>query len=129
MIASRNVVPLATTAWKERSSVKRSVANVFVLACLGLVAGCKSEISGANDNDIGTDTRESPDFRTACNPMDLRYPFREADGNGSRREMADPAAVLFEDDYYIFASRAGGGVALAVERGTEMPRPRWSVSM
>ena len=43
---------------------------------------------------------------TFCNPLNLDYSF--AIGDGSFREAADPVAILFNDDYYIFASKSGG---------------------
>lgn len=44
--------------------------------------------------------------RTFANPLNLEYRFM-VDGP-SRREAADPAIVLFGDDYYLFASKSGG---------------------
>ncbi|WP_366186147.1 family 43 glycosylhydrolase [Flavobacterium ovatum] len=43
---------------------------------------------------------------TVCNPMDLNYRF-SLDGV-SRREGADPTVVLYQDEYYLFASKSGG---------------------
>lgn len=43
---------------------------------------------------------------TFCNPINIDYRFA-LDGP-SRREAADPAIVLFKNDYYLFASKAGG---------------------
>lgn len=82
-------------------------------ASLLLVCGCSSSESDSENPDSETDDTTLTDtdvlnVQTVCNPMDLRYPFREADGNGSRREMADPAAAVFDDEYYLFASKSGG---------------------
>lgn len=43
---------------------------------------------------------------TLCNPLNLSYRF--CLDNPSRREAADPAMVLFKDEYYLFASKSGG---------------------
>ena len=43
---------------------------------------------------------------TICNPLNLSYRFCLDDP--SRREAADPAMVLFKDEYYLFASKSGG---------------------
>jgi len=44
--------------------------------------------------------------QTFCNPLNLNYRFM-VDAVDAR-EAADPVIVLFEDDYYLFASRSGG---------------------
>ncbi|WP_321473572.1 family 43 glycosylhydrolase [uncultured Paludibaculum sp.] len=44
--------------------------------------------------------------RTFANPLNLEYRFMI--DQPSRREAADPAIVLFGDDYYLFASKSGG---------------------
>jgi hypothetical protein len=43
---------------------------------------------------------------TFCNPMNLSYRFRP--DTPSRREAADPMIVLFQDKYFLFASKSGG---------------------
>ena len=43
---------------------------------------------------------------TLCNPLNLSYRFCLDDP--SRREAADPAMVLFKEEYYLFASKSGG---------------------
>jgi len=43
---------------------------------------------------------------TYCNPMNLSYRFRPE--MPSRREAADPMIVLFQDKYFLFASKSGG---------------------
>lgn len=43
---------------------------------------------------------------TYCNPLNLNYRF--CLDTPSRREAADPVIVLFQDDYYLFASKSGG---------------------
>jgi xylan 1,4-beta-xylosidase len=43
---------------------------------------------------------------TICNPLNLSYRFCLDDP--SRREAADPAMVLFKNEYYLFASKSGG---------------------
>jgi xylan 1,4-beta-xylosidase len=44
--------------------------------------------------------------RTFANPINIDYRFML--DAPSRREAADPAIVLFGDDYYLFASKSGG---------------------
>ena len=43
---------------------------------------------------------------TFCNPLDLDYRFQL--DQPSRREAADPAVVLFDNEYWLFASKSGG---------------------
>ena len=43
---------------------------------------------------------------TYCNPMNLSYRFRP--DLPSRREAADPMILLFQDKYFLFASKSGG---------------------
>lgn len=45
---------------------------------------------------------------TFCNPIDLNYRFRPKDDKPSRREAADPTMVLFNNEYWLFASKSGG---------------------
>lgn len=43
---------------------------------------------------------------TFCNPLNLSYRYQLDEP--SRREAADPVIVLFQDKYYLFASKSGG---------------------
>ena len=43
---------------------------------------------------------------TFCNPVDIDYRFMV--DTPSRREAADPVITLFNDEYYLFASKSGG---------------------
>ncbi len=43
---------------------------------------------------------------TFCNPINISYRFRP--DAPSRREAADPMVVLFQDNYFLFASKSGG---------------------
>ncbi len=43
---------------------------------------------------------------TFCNPLDLDYRFQL--DQPSRREAADPTMVLFDNEYWLFASKSGG---------------------
>jgi len=43
---------------------------------------------------------------TFCNPINISYRFRP--DTPSRREAADPTMVLFQDNYFLFASKSGG---------------------
>lgn len=49
---------------------------------------------------------QSRQKRYVANPVALNYRF-QPDGE-SRREAADPTCVLFQGDYYLFASKSGG---------------------
>ncbi|MGE5448821.1 MAG: family 43 glycosylhydrolase [Bacteroidales bacterium] len=44
--------------------------------------------------------------QTYCNPMNLDYRFSQ--NQPFRREASDPTAVLYKDEYYLFATNAGG---------------------
>ena len=46
------------------------------------------------------------DLKTICNPVDISYRYQP--DKPSRREAADPTAILFRDVYYLFASKSGG---------------------
>jgi len=43
---------------------------------------------------------------TYCNPLDLDYRFQLDDP--IRREAADPAALWYDHEYWLFASKSGG---------------------
>lgn len=43
---------------------------------------------------------------TFCNPLNLEYRFNLE--TGTYREAADPMVVLYQGDYYLFASKSGG---------------------
>ena len=44
--------------------------------------------------------------KTICNPLNLSYRF--CLDTPSRREAADPTIIVFNDEYYLFASKSGG---------------------
>jgi len=44
--------------------------------------------------------------RTFCNPLNIDYRFSIA--QGSYREAADPVVVIYEGEYFLFASHSGG---------------------
>ncbi|MDR3095347.1 MAG: family 43 glycosylhydrolase, partial [Bacteroidales bacterium] len=71
------------------------LCNTMLFAMLCLLAGC----GGGNG-------AEPVLFQTICNPIDLSYRF--CLDTPSRREAADPSVVLFEGEYYMFASKSGG---------------------
>lgn len=48
----------------------------------------------------------NPNQTTVCNPVNLSYRFSLDEP--SRREAADPTMVLFNNEYYLFASKSGG---------------------
>lgn len=49
---------------------------------------------------------ENPRPSTLCNPLDL--PYRFALKAPSRRAAADPTAIYFRGEYWLFASKSGG---------------------
>lgn len=54
----------------------------------------------------GIQDRAVTSQRTFCNPLNLNYRFGvEAP---SRREAADPTVILFQDNFFLFASKSGG---------------------
>lgn len=44
--------------------------------------------------------------QTFCNPMNLSYPFRADKPSGLN--LSEPTVALYKDNYYLFASNAGG---------------------
>jgi hypothetical protein len=44
--------------------------------------------------------------KSFCNPINLNYRFQLKEP--SRREAADPVVIVFNDKYYLFASKSGG---------------------
>lgn len=46
------------------------------------------------------------DAQTFCNPLNLNYRF--VPEKPSRRDIDDPTVVLYKDNYFLFASKAGG---------------------
>lgn len=46
--------------------------------------------------------------QTICNPLNLSYRFRPEAEEVSRREAADPTMIVFNGEYYLFASKTGG---------------------
>ena len=67
---------------------------IMVAICLFL-PGCSHKQSTADKNLV-----------TICNPVNLSYRFQPE--LPSRREAADPTIVLYNDLYYLFASKSGG---------------------
>ena len=55
---------------------------------------------------IFTSCKQEQAFKTICNPVNLGYCFQS--DRPSRREAADPAMVLFRNEYFLFASKLGG---------------------
>jgi len=50
--------------------------------------------------------KESNDFTTLCNPVNISYRF--AMEPPSRREAADPSVIWYRDRFFLFASKSGG---------------------
>lgn len=44
-------------------------------------------------------------IKTFCNPININYQYQ---GWMHSRESADPAIVIYKDEYYLFASRGSG---------------------
>lgn len=59
------------------------------------IIGCNSDHNSDHNN-----------LNTFCNPMNLSYRF--CIDEPSRREAADPTVVVFQDKYFLFASKSGG---------------------
>lgn len=53
-----------------------------------------------------TNQQQEPGQTTLCNPLNLSYRF--CLDEPSRREAADPTVVVFQNEYYLFASKSGG---------------------
>jgi hypothetical protein len=70
------------------------VILIPLVACI-VIGSCKKE-----------EQLLSVDFRTICNPVNLSYRFYLE--KPSRREAADPSAILFKGEYYLFLSKSGG---------------------
>jgi hypothetical protein len=66
-------------------------SNLIFLAILGALLSC-------------TSPQQEP--TTFINPLNLNYRYQLDEP--SRREAADPVIVLFQDTYYLFASKSGG---------------------
>jgi xylan 1,4-beta-xylosidase len=50
----------------------------------------------------------NPTPSTICNPLNLDYKIQADHEKGWYREAADPVAVFFKGNYYLFASKSGG---------------------
>lgn len=68
--------------------------TVYYLLLFILLIGCKCDIFKDNSS------------MTICNPIDLSYSFSLDDV--SRRDCCHPCVVYYKDNYYLFASNAGG---------------------
>jgi xylan 1,4-beta-xylosidase len=75
--------------------MKKLMAGLFMLLIVTFIFG-----------QSGTADKPSSKQTTICNPLNLSYRFCLDDP--SRREAADPAMVLYKDEYYLFASKSGG---------------------
>lgn len=54
----------------------------------------------------GCDRKDNRSCATICNPIDLNYNF--SSDEVSRRDVAHPCVILFDDIYYLFASNVAG---------------------
>ena len=50
----------------------------------------------------------NPKPSTFCNPLNLDYKIQADHAKGWYREAADPVALFFKGNYYLFASKSGG---------------------
>ena len=82
--------PLITHIRKEKTVHKRHFFFLLILVLLPL--------------SLSSQPAENPS--TFCNPLNLNYRFM-VDAVDAR-ESADPVIILYKNDYYLFASRAGG---------------------
>lgn len=73
--------------------INRQNAWILVLI-VTMTAGCQMQ------------NKENPTIHTTINPIDLNYRFCLDDV--SRRNAANPCAVLFKGDYYLFMFGSGG---------------------
>lgn len=72
--------------------------RLLAVVMLALVWGRQTGLArGEEDSEPAT---------TFCNPLNLDYRFQLDEP--SRREAADPAVVLFDNEYWLFASKSGG---------------------
>ena len=72
--------------------------KIFRLLCLGAIAALPLGVTALR--------AQPPRPPTLCNPLDLAYRFELE--QPSRRSAADPTAIYFHGQYWIFASRVGG---------------------
>ena len=70
---------------------------------LSVVLGCMAVSVAAFAQSKGVDNLNPT---TVCNPVNLSYRF--CLDEPSRREAADPTMVVFQNEYYLFASKSGG---------------------
>src|SRR3954469_12925035 len=84
------------------ASRRSRVPVVFVL----FLACCTAHAARAADDPAATRPTSQPALRTFCNPLDLDYGLRRANGATGRqwRHGADPCVVLFKDRYYLFST-------------------------
>ena len=65
---------------------------------------------GGSQEDAGDAAAEAapgPPPLTFTNPINIEYRFETAGTGASHREAADPAAILFQNTVYLFASKSG----------------------
>src|SRR3954465_9097402 len=83
---------------------------VVVLACATIAAtGCSGHPTPASAPAAAEQMFAAgpiPPRTTFCNPIDIDYRFMI--DTPSRREAADPVITLFNDEYFLFASKSGG---------------------
>jgi xylan 1,4-beta-xylosidase len=72
----------------------------LVLAAVATLA----EMVGVAYSQVAAEAPSRP--RTFANPINIDYRFQTR--RPSRREAADPVIVMYEDEYYLFASATGG---------------------
>jgi xylan 1,4-beta-xylosidase len=83
----------------------RSVLLVVLSVTFACAPQSASPPAPAADR-IGFTTAPIAPATTFCNPIDIDYLFMV--DTPSRREAADPVITLFNDEYYLFASKSGG---------------------
>ena len=105
----RSIIPISklveksddAAIWKQMIPLKFApVGAILFFSCLLLSAhGSDKETHNAL---ITTNPA------TFCNPLNLDYLIQPDHDKGWYREAADPVAVFFKDNYYLFSSKSGG---------------------
>jgi xylan 1,4-beta-xylosidase len=84
----------------------RRLAFVIAALAAGSCAPHRSAPASPDADRTGFGPRAIAPRSTFCNPIDIDYRFMV--DTPSRREAADPVITLFNDEYYLFASKSGG---------------------
>src|ERR1700683_24884 len=98
----------------------------------GDAGGAVDSVGTAGNGDASGGRSEggasSPPPSTFCNPLNIEYRF-SAEAPPSRREAADPVIILYDDNYYLFASKSGAYWYSSDMVTWTQVRPNWPASM